>query len=79
MFGTGEKFYRYKKITIFPVYGLPDANPILTVKKNLVAGFGEEMTVGHDIYNRTRVDEVTITTDLDFNYAVGDALVLGAA
>ena len=79
MFGTGEKFYRYKRITIFPVFGLPDNNPLLSPKKNFVAGFGEEMTVGHDIYTRKRVDEVTITTDLDFNYALGDAIVMGAA
>ncbi|MCD6204081.1 MAG: hypothetical protein J7L22_00290, partial [Candidatus Marinimicrobia bacterium] len=77
LFGD-EKFYKYKRITIFPVYGLPDGSPILTPKKNIVVGFGEQATIGHDIYNRKRVDEVTLSVDFDVNYAVGDAIVMGA-
>ena len=35
------------------------------------------MTVGRDLYHRERLLKVTITADVDANYAVGDALVLG--
>lgn len=78
LFGD-EKYYKYKRVTIFPVYGLPDNNPVLTPKKNIVVGFGEQAEIGHDIYTRKRVDEVTLSVDFDVNYALGDAIVLGSS
>lgn len=68
----------YKGIALKPVYGLADGNIILTLMNNLAVGFGQEMTVGRDIYNRTRILQVTITAEIDCKFVVGDAVVLGA-
>jgi len=76
MFGSAD-VSRYKRIEIVPVYGLPDDKIILTVQRNLVVGFGRDMQVGMDVYNRKGVVEVTIRTDVDVSYIRGDAVVLG--
>lgn len=76
MFGSAD-VSRYKRIEIVPVYGLPDNKIILTVQRNLVVGFGRDMQVGMDVYNRKGVVEVTIRTDVDVSYIRGDAVVLG--
>lgn len=68
----------YKGISLIPVYGLDDGRIILTLMNNLAVGFGQEMTVGRDIYNRERLLKVTITAEIDCKYVLGDALVLGA-
>lgn len=69
----------YMGVNLYPVYGMPDGRIILTLRENLVVGFGQEMTVGRDIDNRARLLKVTITADVDNTYIEGDALVLGAA
>lgn len=69
----------YMGVTLYPVYGMPDNRILLTLKENLVVGFGREMTVGRDIDNRSRLLKVTITADVDAKYVEGSALVLGAS
>lgn len=70
---------RFRGIEIIPVYGNDDSQMILTPKKNLAIGYGLEMTIGRDIYYRTRLIEVTITAEFDAKYAVSDAIVYGHA
>lgn len=75
---TGMALPPFRGIQIFPVYNLSDTAIILTPKTNLVVGYGNNMTVGMDIYNRRRVVEYTIIAALHAKYIVGDALVLGS-
>lgn len=76
---TGIALPRFRGIEVIPVYGNDDAKMVLTPKSNLVVGFGQEMTIGRDVYNRRRIVEVTITAEVDMKYAVSDALVYGHA
>lgn len=69
----------YMGVTLYPVYGMPDNRILLTLKENLVVGFGREMTVGRDVDNRSRLLKVTITADVDAKYVEGSAVVLGAS
>ena len=66
-------------ITLFPVFGLSTDRIVLTPKQNLAVGFGQEMTTETEKKPRARKYEVTITAEMDAKYAVGDAVVLGAA
>jgi len=68
----------YKKIKLRSVYGQDTGRIVLTPNANLIAGFGDEMTVGKDIDNRAGLVKVTIRGQMDAKFAVGDALVLGA-
>ena len=77
--GPWERKLRFKGIRIVPVYGLNTGRIILTLKDNLVVGFGQQITVGRDVYNRSRTVEVTITYEADNAIVEGDALVLGAS
>lgn len=76
MFGN-DAVTRYKRIAIIPVFGKPDDEIELTVRRNLAIGFGKEMTFGIDTYQRRRMVEVTITYEADVNYVRGDAVVRG--
>ncbi len=76
--GSWERGLSFKGIKLIPVFGQPTNRIILTPRENIAIGFGNEMTVGRDIDNRARLLKVTIQADVDVNYAVGDALVLGA-
>ena len=75
--GDYSRALTYKGIQLRPVFGLGDTDIILTLKRNLVVGYGRDMTIGRDIDNRARVVKVTITAKLDAKYIVGDAIVLG--
>jgi len=68
----------YKGIQLIPVYGLADNNIILTLKRNLVVGFGWEMEIGRDVDNRARLLKVTLTGSIDCKYVVSEAVVLGS-
>jgi len=74
----GDKPLYFRNIQIVPVYQNPDGKILLTIKNNLAVGYGQNMTIGRDIYNRTRTVEVTITASVDAKYAVSDAVVLGS-
>lgn len=69
----------YKGVKLYPVFGQDNGKIILTLKRNLVVGFGQEMEMGRDIYYRTRTIEVTIYGSLHSGYISSDAFVLGAA
>ncbi len=75
---TGMALPMFRGIQLYPVFQMSDTKMILTPKNNLVVGFGNQMTVGMDIYNRRRIVEYTIIAGLDAEYVVGDALVLGS-
>ncbi len=66
-------------ITLVPVFGMPDGRVLLTLRQNLVIGFGQEMTVGRDLNHRERIMKVTLTADVDARYAEGSAVVLASA
>lgn len=66
-----------KGVKVMPVYGMPDDTIILTLKQNIVFGFGEDMEVLQQNQHRARVLEVTITFEFDVKYIVGSAIVLG--
>jgi hypothetical protein len=78
MFGSSE-VNTYKRIKIIPVYGFPDDTVILTLTANLYAGWGVQMETFNEVKPRKKGGciEVTINSELDAAYAVGDALVLG--
>lgn len=74
----GERV-NYLGVELIPVYGLADANPILTLRQNIAVGFGDELEIGQDISNRERLLKVTMTADVDATYIEGGAMVLGSA
>ena len=76
--GSWEKGLSFNGIKLIPVFGQATSKIVLTSGDNLALGFGQEMTVGRDIDNRERLLKVTLTADVDVNYAVSDALVLAS-
>lgn len=59
------------------VEGVPyNTKPILTNKKNLVLGFGRDISVYKMLQPRSRNIEYTITAKIDFNYIQSDAIVI---
>ncbi|HET6567937.1 MAG TPA: hypothetical protein VFG50_08225, partial [Rhodothermales bacterium] len=77
--GPWKENLSYMGVKLYPVYGLDDGRILLTLRENLVVGFGQELTVGRDVLNRERLLKVTLTAEIDAKYVTGDALVLGAA
>lgn len=78
LLGAWRESLMFKGIKLVPVYGLDDGRIVLTLKDNLVIGFGQEMEVGKDVDNRKRLLQVTLTVGVDAKYVEGDAVVLGA-
>jgi len=76
--GPWNRRLTYMGIDLCPVYGLDTGKIILTPKMNLAVGFGQTLEVGRDIENRERLMKVTMTAQVDANYAVSDAVVLGS-
>lgn len=72
----GVRNLRFRGIKVMPVFGYPSAKPILTLKENLVAGFGQEITVYQQNFHRQRKVEVTMTLEIDGGYLLGDAIVI---
>lgn len=66
-------------IEIIPVFGMATGRVLLTPKENLAVGFGHDMMAESERKPRSRKVEVTITAEFDAGYAIGDAIVLGAA
>jgi len=75
---TGIGLPRFRGIEVIPVFGMSDTEMILTIKRNLVLGVGQNMFVGLDRYYRKRRVEYTIIASMHADYIVGDALVLGS-
>ena len=75
--GPWSQNLSFMGVKLIPVFGLDTGNILLTLKENLVVGFGQELTVGRDIDNRERLLKVTLTAEVDAKYVVGDALVIG--
>lgn len=75
----GEGALSYMGVPLCPVFGLATGRIVLTLGQNLCIGFGNEMTVGRDVDNRAGLVKVTIRADYDVKFAVGEAIVLGAA
>lgn len=67
----------FMSIPVYPVYGMVDDHIILTLKPNLAVGWGQEITFGQDVYNRSRKIEITVTLEMDCKFIKGEALVLG--
>lgn len=79
--GANRAPMRFLDIDLLPVYGMAHDDSeyiILTLKKNLAIGFGVNMEIGRDITQRSRLLEVTITSEWDNAILIGDALVLGS-
>lgn len=68
---------KYKGIKIMPVYGFPSNTVVLTLKPNIVIGYGQDMELYQQNQHRKRVLEVTITIEFDADYFLGDAVVYG--
>ncbi|MDD4291983.1 MAG: P2 family phage major capsid protein [Clostridia bacterium] len=70
----------YQGIIVEPMPFMPGGNTpsvMLTKPKNLGIGIGRNIRVGRQIQERKRVIEYTITAKTDYNYVLGDMIVLG--
>jgi len=75
----GSQPITFNGIPVIPVFGQVDGYLYLTPMKNLAIGWGREMEVGRDVYNRAGRIEVTMRTSVDAKIAVDDALVVAYA
>lgn len=75
--GPWRENLSYLGIKLYPVFGLSTDTILLTLKENLVIGFGQELSIGRDVDNRARLLKVTMTADVDVKYIEGDAMVIG--
>lgn len=71
--GVGAKFHG---IPVLAHPYMPTAKLILTNPKNLWVGFGRDITYELQRQARKRLTEYTITTKVDFNYALSSLVVL---
>lgn len=69
----GKKCY-YQGIEVIPVYSMPTGYCMLTLKKNLAAGFGRDIEVYKTINPRASLIEYTIKASIAFNYVISDAI-----
>lgn len=69
----------YKGINIFPLPYMPTAKAtiVLTTPKNLALGIQRKFTIEQMRQPRARTVEYTMTSKSDFNYKVGELIVLG--
>lgn len=71
---------QYNGVDIYPVPFLPggaEPSVILTKYQNLALGLGRDIRIGKQVQERKRIVEYTISAKIDFNYVVGDMIVLG--
>lgn len=68
---------KFKNIKIQPLPYLATKKIILTDPKNLYIGIMRQIRNGKFVNERQRQVEYTITTKVDFEYAVGEMIVLG--
>lgn len=71
---TEGKKSMYQGVIVEPVPAIPYGDIILTAPKNLAIGLGRDMNVYRFVNGRKRQLEYTITTRVDANYAVSDAV-----
>ncbi len=77
---TDFRSAQYNGIDIQPVPFLPggeSAKVMLTKYQNLAVGLGRDIRIGKQVQERKRIVEYTISAKIDFNYVVGDMIVLG--
>lgn len=74
---TGGGGIRYKGIEIVPLRQMPALNVMLTSPQNLVIGLSREITWEQQRNPRAGMIEYTGSAKLDFEYAIGEAIVLG--
>jgi len=67
---------RFKGIPVREHPYVPEGTQILTPTANLYIGFGRDITWELQRQARKRLTEYTITAKVDFEYAIGDAVVL---
>lgn len=77
--GDGSRKLYYHGVELVSVYKQATGRIILTLKQNLAVGFGKEITVETEKKPRARKVEATFMAEMDAKYALGDAIVLGAA
>ena len=78
---TEYRSAQYSGIDICSVPYLPGGTTpkiILTKYQNLAVGLGRDIRIGKQVQERKRIVEYTISAKIDFNYVVGDMIVLGA-
>jgi len=78
---TDFRSAQYNGIDITTVPFLPggeSANILLTKYQNLAVGLGRDIRIGKQVQERKRIVEYTISAKIDFNYVVGDMIVVGA-
>jgi len=63
-------------VLVKDVFAVPDGKIILTLPKNLSVGWGTEMLVERDKDIKKRVVDLVMTSTVDVNHVIGDALVL---
>jgi len=78
---TDYRSAQYSGIDIVPVPFVPGGTGqkiILTKYQNLAVGIGRDIRIGKQIQERKRIVEYTISAKIDFNYVLGDMIVLGS-
>lgn len=63
-------------VLVQDVFAIPDDKIILTNPKNLAIGWGTEMLVERDKDIKKRVVDLVMTSTVDTNHVIGDALVV---
>lgn len=66
----------FEGIEVVKVASFPDTELLLTPRKNLAVGIGQEMVVEMFYNSRKRQREYTVTGYVDANYKISDAVVL---
>lgn len=73
---VGKPKLYYEGIEIIKVASFPSTEFLLTPRKNLAVGIGQEMEVELFYNSRKRQREYTVTGYVDANYVISDAIVL---
>lgn len=73
---NGQWNVNFEGIPVQPIYGQVSTHRILAPFKNIAAGWGREMEVGRDVYNRAGRIEVTMRTSLDAKIVLDDAFAI---
>lgn len=68
---------RHKRVKIIPVFGMPSNTIVSGNYSNFVLGFGRNMKMWREIKPRKQQVELTIVSDYDFGYVLGQVAVLG--
>lgn len=72
---------QYSGIDVVPVPFMPGSTGqkiILTKYQNLAVGLGRDIRIGKQVQERKRIVEYTISAKVDFNYVLGEMIVLGS-